>query len=121
MSNDVSGDTLVIFSEWNSIKMFLLNWHECAEYRVCDQQFIDLEGCKEDRAIEHLGYMLGVEPYFGPTIPPLKGWNGDNYDPDWQPGKPESEPAPAPWASRLVEGPVVNFRKVIRVIRTGWY
>lgn len=132
MGNEIlSGDTLVIFSEWDEMKLYILHWHECSQYEKIDNRFLNIDALDDnppgiDNAIEHLAYMLGVEPYYGTAIPPLDSRPVSNHDVSRDTRGESSNfvatpPAVAPWALRQVTSKVVNFRKIIRVIRTGWY
>jgi hypothetical protein len=116
--NPISGDTLLLFVEDDGVKMYILDWYDVSKYSEADDQYaglIDTPNRIED-LIEHLAYMLGVEPYFGKEIPPYKPGCSNNHCGDLG-----STEAPAPWANRVVSGPLVDFKKILRVLRTGWF
>jgi hypothetical protein len=116
-----NGDTIVIFAcDYDDIRLYLLDWFDVSKYVSVDNQFMDEDtsGSTIGGLIEHLAYMLGIEPYYGESIPAYRPGQVTNHDRK-DPG--DRQPAVAPWASRQVVDNVVDFSKVVRVIRTGWY
>jgi hypothetical protein len=123
---------LVIFATDNGqvdgTTLFLLPWEDIYRYAECHGHMLNRWGLpslprKLADKIEHLAYMLGLEPYFGAAVPTYEeGMAVMNYDIDTL-NSPNfrTKRAPAPWAFRKVHGPLVDFSKVERIINTGWF